>query len=304
MKDSKVAATFAIISVILIWGVSFLSIKLVVDIIQPMSLGFIRFFIATVFLYVIVKIKCPNEKLQKEDVKYMMAAGFIGVTLYFYFENNGIKLLPASSASLIVALIPIFTLIFDAIIFKVKINYMQIVSVIISIAGICFLVDVKISDIFRSQYGKGYLMMFGAVIAWVIYCIATKPVFGKYSQTLIVYYQSLYGTILFFPFAIMEKNLWAQVDTKVILHLLFLSIFCSAIGFVVYVYAMEKLSVFTTSLYLNLMPIITCVSSVLLLDEKIAQNQIIGGIMIIISVYLCSYQEYKMTRKLELQSKK
>ncbi|WDV47492.1 DMT family transporter [Clostridiaceae bacterium M8S5] len=298
MKNNKTLATIGIILVILAWGISFLSIKVVVEIVQPMTLGFIRFFIATILLYFVVKIKCPNEKLQKKDYVNMMLAGFIGVTLYFYFENNGIKILPPSSASLIIALIPIFTLIFDAIIFRTRITIIQIISVVLSLAGIYYLVGVNITDLFVSEHGKGYLMMFGAVMAWVVYCITTKPLFDKYSQTFIVYYQSLFGTILFLPFALFEKNLWASIDLNISLNLIYLSVICSAVAFVVYVYSMKELGVFTTSLYLNVMPIITCVFSYIILDDIIEKNQIIGGIMIIISVYLSSYQEYK-TKKVQ-----
>ncbi|WP_066502599.1 DMT family transporter [Abyssisolibacter fermentans] len=298
MKNNKALATLGIISVVLMWGVSFLCIKVSVVVVQPMTLGFIRFFIASILLALIVKIKCPNEKLEKKDVKYMMAAGFIGVTLYFYFENNGVKLLPASSASLIIALIPIFTLIFDTIFFKTRITLVHGISVIVSLIGVYLLVDISFKDLFVSKSGKGYLMMFGAIFSWVVYCITTKPVFDKYSQTFIVYYQSLFGTILFFPFALFEKNLWSQINMNIVLNILYLSIFCSAIGFVVYVYSMKHLGVFTTSLYLNIMPVVTCVSSYIILKEAIYKNQIIGGIFIIVSVYLSSWQEYRLNKKI------
>ncbi|MTI48388.1 DMT family transporter [Sporosalibacterium faouarense] len=284
MKNQNIIPVVAMIFTVVLWGLSFLSIDLVVHTISPMTLGFLRFFIASILLTVIVKIKEPKSKIDKKDIPLMGLAGFVGVTLYFFFENNGIKLLNASTASLIVASIPIFTLIFDTIIYKEKMTKLKILGVFFSFIGVYFIVGGNIRQLLSSDTGLGYIMMFGAVLSWVAYTLITKPLFGKYSQLFIVYYQSLFGTILFIPFIFFEKTNWSNVTGSMVLNVLYLGIFCSALAYITYVYGMEYLGVSISSIYLNVIPLVTVVASFLILDEKITINKAIGGVLIIVAV--------------------
>lgn len=289
MKN-KILPTIGIIFTVILWGLSFLSIKVAIEVIPPMTLGLLRFIIASVLLIIVVKVKNEKLKLEKKDIPLIFIAGFIGVTVYFYFENNGIKLMKASTASLVIATIPIFTLIFDSIIFKSKLSAMKVFSVIISFVGVFLLVKASTTTSDGSNTLLGYVMMFGAVLAWVMYSLFTKPLFGRYSQIVIVFYQTIIGTILFIPFALFENVNWSLVNIPIVLNVIYLGIFCSAIGYFIYVYAMENLGISTSSLYLNLLPIITVVASIFILNEGVNVLQIIGGLLIISSVYLINIE--------------
>jgi drug/metabolite transporter (DMT)-like permease len=212
-------------------------------------------------------------------------SGFIGVTIYFYFENNAISMIAVSSTSIIIIVIPIFTLIAEIIVFKVKLTAKKIISVIVSFIGVYFIVGINIGGT-SSNSLKGYLLMFGAVLAWVVYTIITRPLYKKYSQIAIVYFQTLFGTLFLIPFAIFETTNWDLVSNVIIFNVMYLGVFCSAIAYYLYIYAMNHLGVSTTSLFLNLLPAITVVASYFILKEDITVYQIIGGVLVIFAVYL------------------
>jgi len=143
--DKKIYPIISIIFTVIVWGLSFLSIKVTVEIIAPMTLGLIRFLIASILLGVIVLFRKENLKLNKKDLPIMILSGFLGITIYFYFENNGIKTMKASSASLVIGTIPIVTYILDSIIYKTKITLFKVISIIISFIGVYLLVS-NVSD--------------------------------------------------------------------------------------------------------------------------------------------------------------
>lgn len=294
MKKQELLPIISIIFTVIAWGLSFLSIKVALDVIPPMTLGFSRFIIASIFLFAIMKIKEPNTKLNKKDLPLMAIAGLIGVTIYFFFENNGVKILPASTASIVIATIPIFTFVAESIVYKTRLTKLKIASLIISFAGVFFIVDFNFKEL--SIFGdiKGYLLMLGAVFSWVIYSLVTKPLFGKYSQLAIVYYQAVFGTIFFIPFALFESTNLSMINSSIVLNVLYLGIFCSALGYITYVYAMEHMGVSTSSLYLNILPLVTVIASYFILDEKIVLTQIIGGFLIVLSVYIVGYDDKKI----------
>ncbi|WP_425448467.1 DMT family transporter [Dethiothermospora halolimnae] len=296
MTDKKVLPILSMLFTVIVWGLSFLSIKVVIDIIPPVTLGFLRFAIASVLLLFVVKLKGASTKLDSKDIPFVILSGFTGITLYFIFENNGVKELPASTASLIIATIPIVTLITDTIVLKTKLTRLKLISVLISFIGVYFIVGSDLKDLMSGGSITGYLYMLGAVLTWVIYALVTKPVSGKYSQMVLVYYQSVFGALLFVPFMIyevifIETPKWYQVTGSVALNILYLGIFCSAVGYITYVYGLKHLGVSISSIYLNAIPLVTVVASVFILNEEITLYKAVGGLLVIISVTMANWKK-------------
>lgn len=256
-----------------------------------MTQAFVRFGISSVVLYGMVRFLEPNAKLKKEDLPRMILAGVIGITLYFYFENNGVMLISASSASLIIATIPIFTMVADFFVFKSPMTKRKIISVLFSMIGVYFIVGTSHGEIDSSEAWIGYGMMFGAAIAWVFYTIVTKTLFDRYSELTIVYYQSLFGTIALLPFIFFERINWEAMTGSIVLNMLFLAVFCSALATYFYVYALDAIGASLCSLLMNLIPVVTIIASYFLLKEKITLFQILGGVLVIAAVYICNKEK-------------
>ena len=290
MESKKFSPLIAIILTVIIWGFSFLSIKVSLRVFPPMTLALTRFIMASVLLFLFIKWKEPRVRLAREDWPLMFLAGVVGVTCYFYFENNGVKLITASSASIIIATIPIFSLIADAIVYKTTLTPWKIFCVFLSVCGVYLVVAVEHPKLQLAGSGLGYLMMFGAALAWVFYCIATKPLFKKYSQLAIVYYQTLFGTVAFIPFALFEKTNWHLATGTIILNVVYMGVFCSALAYFLYVYSLDKLGINVSSIFLNLIPVVTVIASAFILKEVIKPMQVIGGVLVIISVTLANWE--------------
>ncbi|OEF99463.1 hypothetical protein BHF71_09000 [Vulcanibacillus modesticaldus] len=290
MHNNKILALIAILITVILWGLSFISIKISLEVLSPMTLALLRFLISSLILMIIIKMKEPKTKLNRKDIPKMIMAGLVGLTAYYFFENNGIKLITASAAAIIIATIPIFSLVAEAIVYKSKMSTSKVISVLISLVGVYFLVGGNIKELISSGTGMGYLLMFGAVFSWIIYNILTKSLFEKYSQLAIVYYQTIYGTVFFIPFVLFETTDWTGINLTIILNVVYLGIFCSAIGYYLYVYALEYLDVALTSLYLNFIPLVTVIGSFYILNEKINFDQVLGGILIVFSVFIVTWQ--------------
>ena len=80
------------------------------------------------------------------------------------------------------------------------------------------------------------------------------------------------------------------------MHVLYLGIFCSAIGYTFYMYALDHLGVSTTTLYINLIPVVTVAASALFLREQIGGKQIVGAILVIVAVTIVSVSKKEKQR--------
>ena len=279
---------FSISVTTLLWGLSFISIKVSVAVIPPMSLAFARFLIAVLLLRFFLWRREPGFRLEAADRITLVLSGLLGVTLYFFLENNGVKLISASSASIIVAGIPVVSMLVNYIVFSSRLRLIHVGGVILSVMGVYLVVEHGLT--LKGEPVLGYLFMFGCIVTWVVYNFQSRTLFRKYSQLAIVYKQTLYGTIAFIPFLFLELNQveWAKIDIGIIMHVLYLGIFCSAMGYTFYMYALDHLGVGTTTLYINLIPVVTVAASALFLGEQIGGKQIVGALLVIAAVTIVS----------------
>lgn len=289
-------AIAAITCCVLFWGFSFISTKIAVVVFPPMSLGMLRFAIAIIFLYVIKLKYAPFEKLRAKDIPMLFAAGLFGVTLYFFFENNGISLVSASEASIAVGSIPVLMMITDWLLGKIKnlkerktenskIRGRQWIGCFVSIAGVWLVAGASFTV---SGSALGYIYMSGAAISWVFYSFLTRSLFAKHSITFIVFWQSLAGFICFIPFTFAELKNWGNASFEIIAHLLFLAVFCSALGHWFYVIAMENLNVTISGVFLNLIPVITVIAGFFVLGERLSPPQWLGAALVVSGVTLAT----------------
>jgi len=292
LKKKKLLPLLAITLTAVIWGLSFLSIKVAVAVIPPMTLALLRFVMASVILLAMLKILEPGTRINKKDLPALAVAGFIGITVYFFFENNGVRLTTASVASIIIATIPIMSLLADFIFFRSPLTRFRIGCVLVSVLGIYLVVGANIAGPAGRGNLAGNLLMIGAAVCWVTYSIVTRPLGKKYSQLAIVTYQTLFGTLSLIPLSLLERGGWQAVSGTVLLNVAYLGLFCSALGYYLYVYSLEKLGIGTVSLFINLIPVVTVISSYFILSETISPSQLAGGGLIVASVYLASWRQF------------
>jgi len=291
IKKSKLLAIVAILLSVVFWGYSFVSTKIILQELPPITIAFFRQVIASVVLVIFLCVKKLFIKMSIKDVLLLSASSLFGIVFYFLFENIGLKYTTASNASIIVAAVPIFTLVTESLFYKFKVTKRVVSCVIVSIIGVFVVIFEQGSLDFSSGSTKGNLLMIGAMISWVIYTIICKSLADKYNGIVITTYQMIAGSILFLPFIIPEINQWHSISTYSLLNLLYLAIFCSALAYYLYNLAVKSLGATISSMFLNLIPIVSIIGGVLVLDEKISFLQIGGMLLIMLSLFFVRSKE-------------
>jgi drug/metabolite transporter (DMT)-like permease len=274
---------------VLFWGFSFISTKIVLTEIPPISIAFFRQFIALCALIPLAWLTGTLSRISLKDFGFMACAGLFGTVLYFIFENTGLQYTTASNASMIVACLPAFTIISEALLFKLKVNWRMVACIALSIFGIYLVVTVDGRlDISSAQF-FGNLFMLGSMICWVIYTILNKYVDIRHSSITITAYQTAASIFLFIPFVIPEISRWpspSSLSPYVIFNLAFLGVFCSAIAYFFYIYGAKRLGATLSAAMLNLIPVVTVISGYFLLQEALVWIQILGMAMTMVSIYV------------------
>ena len=286
-RDYHLAVLFILLDV-LFWGFSFISTKVVLSQIPPISIALFRQIIAVMTLIILLTLTGTKLKIARRDAGYIVLASFFGIVMYFVLENTGLLYTTASNASMIVASLPIFTIFAEALLFRLKVTGGMILCLILSTIGVAMVVTVDGRLDLSSLRLWGNLLVMGAIISWVIYTILNRRLSESYSSLTLTTLQSAASIILFIPLVIPEMGRWpeaSEISLTVFANLLFLGVFCSGFAYVFYIYASRRLGLTVVSAFLNLIPVVTVVFGYLLLQDTLSWMQLLGMALIMIALY-------------------
>jgi drug/metabolite transporter (DMT)-like permease len=283
-KDSFLSIFFIILSV-LFWGISFIRTKVVLREMPPVSIAFFRQLIALVPLAVCGAATKSSFRMKPKDLLLLAGSCFFGIVLYFVFENNGLRYTTASSASMIVSSVPVFTMISESIFFKLKVSFRMVLCIAVSITGVFLLVSVNGKLDFSSASFRGNLLMACAMISWVIYTIMSRGLGRRYSSLVITTCQTAISSFLFIPFMLPEIGSWKGISLLALANLIYLGIFCSAVAYFTFIYAMNRLGSTVSAAFLNLVPVVSVIAGFFILGERLMSIQYIGMMLILASLF-------------------
>lgn len=305
--DGKTKGNLAVGIGVFIFGINFVSMKFLVDHMPNFSLIFFRFAIASIFLFIIDKIRIyrgnPKQKIKQDDKILVAVTGFLGIAIFYIFQSLSLRYINASLAALICAMIPIFTLLSNVIIYRRKLDLFLGINFIVAIIGVFLVLDIQIGNAINPSELIGCILMFLAVLSWIAYTIKTYELQKEYDSIYLLYKQTSFGAIFLLVTALFDISkaveVFQQGDILIPLigNLIFVGTICSALGYLLYIYGMEKIGVEISSLYMNLIPAITAIVSYLFLNETMSAKKIVGIIIVIISLYAVGLRDWLRNKK-------
>ncbi len=288
-KRGLLLSNLALFITVVLWGISSSVVKIALREVPPATLALIRFIIASVVLYVITQALYPGLRTEKQDKKSMMLCGLVGVTTYFLFENYGLSFIKAANATIILALIPLFTIAVDRIVYKTPISLSKGIGVALSIIGVSLVIGNSISVNADVNEVIGSLLMLGAALCWVIFAMLNKGMEGKYPTIFLTARQSFYGGVFLVPFALLERKAWGPISAVSWVSILYLAFFCSALCYYLYLFGLKHLGATKANIYINLMPFIGVFAAYFMLGERLFPLQVLGGVVVLSGILAVSY---------------
>ncbi|CAF30226.1 DMT family transporter [Methanococcus maripaludis] len=285
MNDRSLGILLMFLTVIF-WGISFVSTKIILEFIPPITIGFIRVVIAAVILIFFIR---NFTKYSKEDFVYIVLAGFLGITSYYLFENVALKYTTATNASLIAATVPIFYLIVSDIVEKKIPSKIKYFGSLIGLFGVFILI---LNGKFVLELNPlGDILMFGAVCTWVLYTFVIQKL-QKHDDLKVTRDITLIGAVFFIPFTIMELGYNGMFEFTILLNpyiafsLLYLAIFCSAIAYLFWNMAIRLAGASTTTNGVYIIPIVAMITDAIILKNIPNIYAIIGAVLVLFGVYI------------------
>lgn len=287
MKHESRRGHLAAIITILIWGTTFISTKILLKDFQPVEILVLRFLIGTVALFAVYP-RCLKGTTKKQELHFALA-GLCGICLYYLLENIALTFTLASNVGAIVSTAPFFTAIVTRIFMKQeeRLRASFFIGFAAAIAGICLL-SFGGSNIELNPAGD--LLALLAALVWAFYSVLTKKIsaFG-YNTIQATRRMFQYGVFFMLPamyFFDFHPDIGLLVRPINLFNFLFLGLGASALCFATWNFAVKVLGAVKTSVYIYMVPVITVLTSILILKEQITGTGAFGILLTLAGLIL------------------
>ncbi|HPC26132.1 MAG TPA: DMT family transporter [Paludibacteraceae bacterium] len=287
----------AITLAMIFWAMSFIWTKIALQSFRPITLITLRLIIASILLLLIILLTGNTQRILKKDIKWFVLLAFFEPYLYYLGETFGLTKVSPTIASVIISTIPLFSPIFAFFFLKEKVGLWNILGIIVSLIGVCFVIYEPRSGFYSQPFG--IVLLFFAVFSGVFYSIILKKISIHYSTLNVIFYQSLLGLLFFLPtFLIVDlpsiKTI--QITHESILALILLAIFASVVAYVLFASVLRRIGVVRSNVFSNLIPAFTAIFTWLILREPLSILKLLGIAIVISGLFVSQLNKLNLKR--------
>jgi len=285
--NKEIAGHLSAVITILIWGTTFISTKILLVSFTPIEILFYRFGIGLIALTAAFPRRLKGTSIRQEMM--FAGAGLCGVTLYFLLENIALTYTLASNVGVIISIAPFFTALFSHWFLdneKLRANFF--IGFVIAMIGIV-LINFNGSMVLKLNPAGDLLAVFAAIV-WAIYSILTRKISGfGYNAIQTTRRIFFYGILFMIPVLFVLPFEWGIerfTQPVNLFNILFLGLGASALCFVTWNTAVKILGAVNTSIYIYMIPAITVITSILVLNEIITWIAACGTVLTLAGLFI------------------
>ncbi len=283
MKKELFVPYMALAAICIIWGTTYLMLRIAVLHFPPFLFVIIRQVIAGSLLVAFMVLSGKATWPDMRQVRRQAVAGFFMISL-----GNGLVawaevLIPSGVAAILCSLMPVVVILINIGVNKDERPTVPIFAgVLLGLAGIVMIFGEHLEAFSRPEYQTGIAMIFIAVLAWAGGSVWIKKQGNDGDAFLNAGLQMFFGGLWLVPCTLMFDNLTAvSWSTEAFYALVYLVLIGSVVAYACYTYVLRKLPMTIVSLYAYVNPIVAVFLGWIVLDEKL-NVQI--GIAILITV--------------------
>ena len=291
---SSTSVVLLLISVIF-WGWAFPLIKMTLEFVPPLVIGYFRYFFASLPFVIYYFIQHGRNKVFteiKNSWPIILLLCITMVTIPNVTQNIGLLYTTSSIAALITTVAPVFTIILAIIILNESITWQKIFGFFVVLTASILMViytGLEISN--ASLFGN--ILIFITSISYGICGIFGKIALKSYSPIFVTGFSMFFGSIILIPLSpcFNEPLNWPlNVPIKGWIYLLGLTMLpCMVATFIWYI-VLQGYEVSKQVLFTYLIPIFAAFFSYLMLDEILHPITILLGGFIIMGIFLAQIQ--------------
>ena len=272
------------------WGANYAATKFAALSVAPLSIVAVRFVVAGLIMYAVLRVLEPASRLTRKDVLPMAGLGCLGVAVGQTAFTYGVSLTSAANTGLIFATAPIWGLLFGFVLGLERPTWRGATGVGLSILGV--------GVVFYEGLGVegprlgGDLLVLSAAIGFGAYTVLSMRVLGRHSPLAVATYPILFGgpLVLVFSAPFFTGLDWGSITVGAWSAVAFSAVFATAFAFSAWQTGISRIGANRVLVYQYLITITGVASGIVFFGEDLEPEKIVGGLFILLGVYLARRQ--------------
>jgi drug/metabolite transporter (DMT)-like permease len=284
------ARNFALLAfIVVMWGSAFPLVKIAISEVPPITLGFLRFLIATPLLlgYSYYRDRKGLRTVLTKHPLPMALMALTGVMSYQVCQNIGVKLTSATNSSIIISSDPIMIAVLATVILKERMSVSRAAGILMGFIGVLIIV---LSEGQWTSTGSsallGDILSLGAALSWSIYSIVGRKLAPLESPTTITAASTAMGTIFLLPLAYLLETPSLPRSVSGWSALLALSLGSTCIAYALWNKALSEEEATRAGLALFMVPVVTAILSTTFLSETVTVPLLVGAALVFLGVLI------------------
>ena len=272
------------------WGANYAATKFAALSVAPLSIVAVRFVVAGLIMYAVLRVLEPASRLTRKDVPPMAGLGCLGVAVGQTAFTYGVSMTSAANTGLIFATAPIWGLLFGFVLGLERPTWRGATGVGLSILGV--------GVVFYEGLGVegprlgGDLLVLSAAIGFGAYTVLSMRVLGRHSPLAVATYPILFGgpLVLVFSAPFFTGLDWGSITVGAWSAVAFSAVFATAFAFSAWQTGISRIGANRVLVYQYLITITGVASGIVFFGEDLGLEKIVGGLFILLGVYLARRQ--------------
>ncbi len=282
---------FALVSVALFWGTTFLAIRIGVETIPPLLVTGVRNVLAGSLLLLYLIYTKTTETMSWPRIRRNMIIATLLIVLANGLTTFAEKYISSGLAALISTLSPLSVLLINLGFGNEKPSFKIFGGILLGIAGMYLIYQNSITELFNPQYRLGIAAILVAVLMWAFGTVYTKRSAVHPGNIIVnLCFQMLFAGILMvlMQLFVSPVSAWQNWSQRSFIAVVYLAIFGSVVGYASYTYALSRLPSTRVSVITYINVVVALVLGWLILDEQLTFRMIIAAVLIISGVIVAN----------------
>ncbi len=271
---------------IFIWAGNTVINKLAVGAIFPAEIGFYRWLLAgLLFTPFMLKAVIAHWPQIRPNLGKIFVLGVLGMAVYQSLAYFAATLTTATNMGIILSLMPLMSLAMAIISLGQRLTAGALVGAVLSFAGVLVVVSSgSLGALLQHGLNTGDAMMLIATLAYAIYSTLLKKWQLRLPPLVLLYLQVLVAIVVLFPLYVASPKTGLTLQN--IPLVLYACLLASMVAPLAWMQAVQRLGPSRTTLFFNLLPLITALIAAVVLKEQLAMYHLVGGLLTLGGVIL------------------
>jgi drug/metabolite transporter (DMT)-like permease len=275
----------------LVYATSYVVTRVALDHVPPALLALGRLAIAAAVLWPVVRaLEASAPAPSYRDAWRIVAMGAVGFAGAFACSHWGLARSTATNAALLIIVEPVSIMLLSPALLGERLRGREAAGAAVALVGVVLVVLNGVPGVTHAlaPQWRGDLLLVLAGVAYGAYTLIGRHVLARHSPLVVTARSIAWGAVVMLPLAVAEwlGGAWPAPNVAAIAGLLYLAVVITALGYLVWNWALARVSAPRASVFLTVQPIGGAVLGVVLLGEPLTAFTMVGGVLIVLGLWV------------------